>query len=302
MRRSQNAKMSWLAVIIAACISLVGIIINSTISSISDTKRLNQIIYSTQIKEFYNETQNAHEKMTTTAIPDSNINVLVTQTTTFDWNNLIDINIDNFTTCSSMKIPYTLIGKSNSETYKAFFNTCVDSSYGYPQIICDMERLPGGVIKSDETIIKLENSIISSRIGVELTNINDEKRWIKIGNKWNVIISYYGDTELKNVYYISIVGCGGGNDYKVSNTEILLTDNYTTYSKQIEFLDFDYYTLEQGEFETFIFTPECNSQGYYYLSVEIPIEYDENHINYLATYDKRIICAENYHWIGEIAY
>lgn len=128
---------------------------------------------------------------------------------------------------------------------------------------------------------------------IDLGNISNNKLWSKISNSFRFTVSRIEDAPNHASVLLSGGGCGGGS-FHSSNTSIALSSDYITTEQKVVFDDFDYYTLQPGESEFFLFDVQCKSTGVYLLDIDISYTFDNgwNEINWKSP--KYIVCPETF--------
>jgi len=129
-------------------------------------------------------------------------------------------------------------------------------------------------------------------IKLEFRNIMQGTDWIKLSNSINISVTSDGNVEDKlNLWHVE--GCGGG-DYRFFSPDVSLETSYPVYSVKAQNSDFDFFTLQPGEFESFDFNFYCKSPGIYTVSVELPYSLLDVSYNYTYTIPAKVICPKSY--------
>jgi hypothetical protein len=129
-------------------------------------------------------------------------------------------------------------------------------------------------------------------IKLEFRNTIQGTDWIKLSNSVNISVTSDGNLEDKlNLRHVE--GCGGG-DYRFFSPDISLETSYPVYSVKAQNDEFDFFTLQPGEFESFDFNFYCKSPGIYTVSIELPYSLLDVSYNYTYTVPTKIICPKSY--------
>ncbi len=150
----------------------------------------------------------------------------------------------------------------------------------------------------------------SNTIDVQLAiSSTADSGWMQIGNTFFVSVSVEDVPEHVDTVSAEAPGCGGG-EYRSASDEIYLTSSFRAYDVNIAFPEFDFYSLQPGEFEAFWIDFKCSDPGIYRVEIEIPYEYFAE--SGVIRWSNRFICpnsvtdwllvSDEYWWLvdGEI--
>jgi hypothetical protein len=111
----------------------------------------------------------------------------------------------------------------------------------------------------------------SAEIVIRVSSITKSQEWIEIGNQLLLDISVQEDLP-EHLNLIHYGDCGGQG--KIRNfSPIDLTAEFDAYSLQSSFTEFDFFTLEPGEFEDFIVPFTCKAVGIFQIKVNMSYVY-----------------------------
>ena len=117
-----------------------------------------------------------------------------------------------------------------------------------------------------------------------------DKEWIKIPHKITVLVRVEEAPEF--VTGITMEGGCGGGVYRHFSTVPLKSD-VEQYFLKVEAKDsFDFYILEPGEFEHFIFDFECREPGLYRILLQIPATIGEQGFPFILSDATLIVCPQ----------
>ena len=144
-------------------------------------------------------------------------------------------------------------------------------------------------------------------ISYSISNAGTEPAWVRIEKEITLNVKYLQAPDPQVVDSTMPEGCGEGGDYRFFPSTDLRTD-YPEYRLGLTAKDSpDYYKLEPGEFEVFVFTFQCTAPGLYSVNLGIPINYkgQDGQVTYTDT--PNILCpqeAVTYGWfpgaVGEV--
>ncbi|MDP1541466.1 MAG: hypothetical protein Q8L72_12550 [Moraxellaceae bacterium] len=116
--------------------------------------------------------------------------------------------------------------------------------------------------------------------------------WLKLSNNLKITITSDNNVGDKlNLW--NVEGCGGG-DYRFFSPDVSLETNYPAYSVNVENSEFDFFTLQPGEFESFDFNFYCRTPGIYTVNIELPYSLLDVPYNYNYTIPTTIICPKSF--------
>ncbi len=140
-----------------------------------------------------------------------------------------------------------------------------------------------------------EGSGYGSIFYIESKTGNQE--WIRLENTFAITV--YAQTVSGNMAVIeNQTRCGGG-DYRIPENDglVKLSSDLSAYSLFMNYPEADYYTLQPGEPETFIFTPDCDTPGIYTLKIDIQFTYKGEKRTYPWVSPRHFVCPETFdHW------
>jgi hypothetical protein len=130
-------------------------------------------------------------------------------------------------------------------------------------------------------------------LDLTVTSLVKDSGWTQTGNSVKVVVA--GNPELPDHTDALLLawGCGGGGR-KRSFSDINLSTDYETYSQQSTSAEFDFFTLQPGEFEVFSLLFHCQAPGIYRLSFELPYTFSEKTGVVSYRPDRPVICPKAY--------
>ncbi len=192
---------------------------------------------------------------------------------------LLSIPGKNFVILAFSKMPVAITKNSNME-WKAY----IDGMIQYRP--CSAGLVLPHVMNTDDDLQKNINSLGAFYAGsnkfeylslapggliiVNLTSLSTNKDWIKLSKTFKITITA---TEAPD--YIDVArdedGCNGagGVDY-YADDDIQLSSQFDNYDVKATFSQFDYYSLQPGEFGFFNIHFYCGTPGTYHYKIEIP--------------------------------
>lgn len=129
-------------------------------------------------------------------------------------------------------------------------------------------------------------------LSIEFRSKVQTNDWLKLDNKMKVTIT--SDSNVKSKVNIrEVSGCGGGM-FRYFSPDVGLNTDYPTYSLDVEYDDFDFFTLQPGEFEYFDLAFYCQTPGIYTVSIELPYSLSNASDYYTYTVPVQLVCPENF--------
>jgi hypothetical protein len=95
-----------------------------------------------------------------------------------------------------------------------------------------------------------------------------EGDWLEISKTLDVSIDVNKNIP-DAVDAIEVTACGGGGEERIF-PDLALDNNYAQYSVETTYPDFDFFTLQPGEFEIFYVPFQCDALGLYQITIKIP--------------------------------
>lgn len=123
------------------------------------------------------------------------------------------------------------------------------------------------------------------------------QEWIRIENTFAITV--FPQMTSGNMPVIeNQTRCGEGDYRKPGNDGLIkLSGDLAAYSMYMNYPEADYYTLQPGEPEAFIFTPDCDTPGIYTLKIDIQFMYEGEKRTYPWTSPRHFVCPETFdHW------
>lgn len=124
------------------------------------------------------------------------------------------------------------------------------------------------------------------------------QEWIRLENTFAITI-YPQPTSGNMAVMENSTRCGGAEYRAPKDGEdlISLSNDLAAYSMYINYPEADYYTLQPGEPETFIFLPDCETPGIYTVKIDIQFLYQGEQRIYAWTSPRHFVCPESFdHW------
>jgi len=127
-----------------------------------------------------------------------------------------------------------------------------------------------------------------------VTSLISENHWIKLSNaiEIGVAADQSGFPDYIEALLVSW-GCGGGGVMRTFS-DILLSADFETYSQESTTSEFDFFTLQPGEFEVFTFPIRCKTPGVYSLSFKVPYTLIDRSDVFMYRYERPILCPKSY--------
>jgi hypothetical protein len=127
---------------------------------------------------------------------------------------------------------------------------------------------------------------------LNLTSISQDREWIELGNTASVSVQVHDDAP-ENANLWRVKECGGMGAVRLFS-EGTLTADRETYTFSVTAPEADYFSLQPGEFEAFLFTFNCMEPGTYRISVEIPYKYKGESGAILFEDSRSLVCPQSY--------
>lgn len=135
-----------------------------------------------------------------------------------------------------------------------------------------------------------ENNLV---MDLTITSLLKDDAWINTSNSLNVIVTA-NPVLPDHTHALSLAwGCGGGG-LKRTFSDIDLSTGNETYTQQSTSSEFDFFTLQPGEFEVFSLLFHCKAPGIYSLSLELPYTLAEKAGTASYRLERPIICPKSF--------
>lgn len=134
---------------------------------------------------------------------------------------------------------------------------------------------------------------------LEITNISQEVEWIRLSKTASISVQSISEVPA-HINMTNLWGCGGGGMFREFSIGSL-SSLYKSYDFEVTYPDVDYFTLQQGEFESFIFTFECDEPGIYQLEIEIPFSQKGVEGSIVYADRQRLVCPQEFSGYGYLS-
>lgn len=135
-----------------------------------------------------------------------------------------------------------------------------------------------------------DSNLNSADVEFHFTSISN-KSWIELSK--TVYVSIEVEENIPDfVNVMDPLGCGGGGEVRRFPV-VALENSYLQFTTKTNFPDFDFFTLQPGEFEYFIIPFECKTPGYYRLTLSVPFKYDGDE-GIIETPTIVVACPQNF--------
>jgi hypothetical protein len=190
-----------------------------------------------------------------------------------DWTELLDVRVAlPLDTCPIVAFPPNANPEKNQEQAASFAAEAKQSG--------EVDRWP--IVGEDP--VDLE---------VTFTSLPQNANWVKLSNSIDVIVKVNRDMPEHLHALLLAWGCGGGGSTR-SFSNISLSDNNETYRQKSTTSEFDFFTLQPGEFEVFSLPFDCEATGIYSIVFELPYTLLDGSGIVTFQWDRLIICPKSY--------
>jgi hypothetical protein len=125
-----------------------------------------------------------------------------------------------------------------------------------------------------------------------VTSASQDGQWIQVEN--TALVSVQVDDDVReNVNFWrpkEVGGLGFGRVFSEGD----LTADHETYTFSVTCFEADYFTLQPGELETFLFFLNCGEPGNFLVRVELPYKYKGESGTIVFSSPRPLICPESY--------
>lgn len=118
-----------------------------------------------------------------------------------------------------------------------------------------------------------------------------ENEWIKLSNTIQVNIKPYSESLTEYTHLVFEMAGGGGSNFKEFPI-VELKNGYDQYSINIKNDDYDFFTLEPGEYDVFVLHYTCKSPGIFHVALEQQYTFKSENGTILWTDLPLIYCPE----------
>lgn len=144
-----------------------------------------------------------------------------------------------------------------------------------------------------------KNGVIQYVLSIH--NISSEIIWPKISNTFSFTVTRIDAAPLHSDVLLNHVDCGGGT-FRYSDSVIYLSPDYISTTQKVVFKDFDYYDLQRGEGETFVFSVGCDGPGVYMIHADIPYTFSAEWKSVNYPFSRYLVCPESFSiWLISLA-
>ena len=246
---------------IAITVAIIGVC--GTVCAAFITALFGFMSIQSQVKTPINATQTAEARNSSSSSNSSS------QTNDLDWTNFIEVN--HIPLCDFRVLPDNLnynSGNVGEQIAKAFEN---DRSI--------WAEVPYVIDEFNQT----------ADILFDIRNTSSQD-WVEVSKTVDISIDVQSEIPAK-VDVLHPIGCGGGGEIRYF-PNVNLDDQFSQYTETVTFEDFDYFTLQLGEFEQFLIPFTCTTPGYYRLTLSIPINIRDEAGEILST--TSVLCPSSF--------
>lgn len=198
-------------------------------------------------------------------------------------------------------------------SYELYFRPCQPTASVVPDYITLVQNDPSSYERINEldeltnlpiAPLQLEDPQIYNIISISNSSATTGD-WIKIENSISVTINVLSeDVKHVNLWRITDTGCGGVSG-KFFLPEISLNHNNDSLPQTIKSDEYDFFTLQPGEFDEFNLTFICDNPGTYNISdIELKVSYkNRTEVVHVPWGDTIIVCPDTYSfWYTKFSY
>lgn len=129
---------------------------------------------------------------------------------------------------------------------------------------------------------------------LDLTSVVSATSWIRIDNPTSV--SVFVEQAPEQSQLVQVAECGGaGNIRTFPVIDLVNTDSgLSDFSLKTRFPEYDYLSLQPGEFEILLYSFNCSSPGVYLLKLDVPYKYVDQAGSITVVSPPRLICPKSF--------
>jgi hypothetical protein len=132
---------------------------------------------------------------------------------------------------------------------------------------------------------------------LDISNISNKTEWARISNTFQVTVSWIDNAPKHADVLLNTGGCGGGS-YRSTDSTVSLSPEYLSTKQKISFSQYDYYSLQPGESEVFLYQVQCKGPGVYLMEASIPYTFTTDWNDIILVSPRYIVCPESFSsWI-----
>lgn len=138
---------------------------------------------------------------------------------------------------------------------------------------------------------------------IKITNVVNDDTWIRLEKDVSISISQIKNINMTDVNTVTFIQICGGGGYTWYFSAVELSKDFDAYQQQTSLSpnslsNADYFTLQPGETEYFVFELKCGSVGAFSVQFNIPYSYKDSSGTFSYNLPRGIICPNKFtNWI-----
>lgn len=128
-------------------------------------------------------------------------------------------------------------------------------------------------------------------IFLRITSIVDTSDWVTLSREASITVTRLDDAPDDSAI-IENAQCGGGEFFRYFSPVPLRAD-FDKYESDTSTSDYDYFTLQPGEPEIFIFALTCEAPGIYRVDMNLPYTYQDEDERIVFTDISGVVCPDD---------
>lgn len=190
-----------------------------------------------------------------------------------DWEGVVSI--EHFSPCPTLFLPDSLFSGQNRESW---IQENAAQYYSGNQLM----YAPN---------ISQPSPNNNMEIFLTITSIVETEDWVRLSREASITVNRLENAP-EDATLIESSECGGGEFFRYFSPVPLRAD-FDKYESETSTNEFDYFTLQPGEPEVFVFSFTCEAPGIYHVDMNLPYTYQNSDAKIVFMGINGIICPED---------